>query len=644
MIPVFEILGAYVLGLGLIVISWITGRILFRRMYLDSFELLFLGYLLILSCYAVAKTCGKTIALLVFLWIIAYSLIFLTKEATITVCKNDRVLINSVFIWTILFLIKLINFWNSQYGLPNLLFADYPNYMKLAESFQITGNENALGHRNVLFDNLNFLQPYRTHDLWLPSLGLDLIKARTIVVWELFYTPMVYFFASLSIFNISRRFKLSNVLSVMFSILIIFAFSGNWFRAIINLTSSINNGSYDPIGIISYPKLAVVYAIILHVIYLFHKKEYLRSIFFSCSTFLLVQSTLAVIPLIILFVIYIVFVKRHQPLGLDLKHKQAIVSILTIIVLFLLVYLNQSKVESMAIGLTSSNITNFSHYHYFFILFLKKWILMIWTYFWLPIMMTLTLLLFSKPHVNQFQHLIIILMIYSISTSVYAFYSNVGDSYQFVSNLFGPLIYSIIIFIFLASEQILKRPVIFRTVFVVFCSISVFTYASNSISKVHEKRLSSHSKSFLIQAEAILASLDSPYGIMYYDDVNSIPSREDFPLHEARFLKLFGRNYDVFNINALEIPSIEKDSLISKYSVYKKRSALSIYQRNEYFNIDSHNINLENQFVEDKNISYCLTLTKPSRLPRWLKNRFKKYIYDEQTRIYLIYNSRVGND
>lgn len=644
MIPVFEILGAYLLGLGLIIISWFTGKSVFRRMYLDSFELLFLGYLLVLSCYAVAKTYGNTIALLLLLWIIAYSLIFLTKESSNTVFKNDRVLINSAYIWTILFLIKLVNFWNVDYGLPNLLFADYPNYMKLAESFQITGNENALGHRNVLFDNLNFLQPYRTHDLWLPSLGLDLIKARTIVIWELFYTPLVYFFASLSIFNISRRFNWSIFRSIMFSIILIFAFSGNWFRAIINLSSSINNGSYDPIGIIAYPKLAVVYAIILHVIYLFYKKEYLRSIFFSCSMFLLVQSTLAVIPIIILFVLYRILVKRHQPLDLGLKHKHAIIVILTLIVLFLIVYLNQSKVEAMAIGLTSSDITNFSDYNYFFILFLKKWVLMVWTYFWLPIMLTLTLLLFSKPHINKFRYLIVILTIYSISISVYAFYSNVGDSYQFVSNLFGPLIYSIIIFVFLASEQILKRPLIFRMVFIVFCSISVFTYASNSISKVHDKRLSSHSKSFLIQAESILASLDSPYGIMYYDDVNSIPSREDFPLHEARFLKLFGRNYDVFNINALEIPSDENDSLISKYSVYKKRSALSIYQRNEYFSIDSYNMNLENQFVEDKNISYCLTLTEPIRLPRWLRNRFKKYIYDEQSRIYLFYNSSVGND
>lgn len=173
-----NILFLYFLGLASLFFSYFVGLGLFCFRKVNLFMGLFLGYLLLIVGYAVVKGGGNSLGILVLLWIIGYFFIIEKAKDKKRISKKETLEQLGIIslIWTMIFALKANYFWNFEYDLPNLLFIDNEFYMKVAEGYNWSGNENAMGLKNVLFPFLNFAQPYRINDFWLVSLGLDLSK------------------------------------------------------------------------------------------------------------------------------------------------------------------------------------------------------------------------------------------------------------------------------------------------------------------------------------------------------------------------------------------------------------------------------------------------------------------------------------
>lgn len=633
--PLSEIVTIYFAGLIFLYVSLSLGFLFQRWIRMGLFEQLFLGYLVLLCSYAIIKTSFQTIALLIPIWLVLYLLLFRDR-----LCLNVKLIdvksqiLSVTIIWTLIYVLKAFYFWNYSFDLPNLLFADYPNYIKIAEGFQLSGHENALGHRNVLFAELNFLQPYRTNDLWLPSLGLDLTNFGSYYIWGLFYTPLVWTLASISVYSVlsNIRFKAYRIL---LSVLALFAFSGSWYRGLINKVLEVNQGSYDPIGIIAYPKLAIVFAMLFMVLKNVMTGKINKAAFQLILLVFLVQSTVAVIPVIYGLLFFLGVRDLWGKRRLKKSYFLLLASISFITILFGLIYFNSGLTEREVLQMTSLDILNNENFSEFLLVFLKKSLYIFLSYFWLSILLSIILIysMISKK-AQRYEILALTSVFYFSSTALYAWYANVGDAYQFSTNLFGPFVVTLIIYLLLDTNKSLFKKIVGHGVLIIvsiigFVQITRGSSAFNSPDKIYQ-----YSKQFLMTVGKTLPELQSPYGIIYYGKNEITPRREDFPLHEASFLKLFGRNYDVFNLNAANLTNEEYSADQQKYCVYAARQALNIYN-NTQSDISLNPTNsIEKNFLNTGKFSFCISKTPLSDLPIWISSRVELRIFDSESKIF----------
>ena len=288
------IISLYFFGLGLLLVSDFVGAIGFKFKKSNQFLQLFLGYLTLIASYAVVKGSGNSIGVFLLFWVLGY-LFFIKKAESFSKITRIEYLKNSAIIcllWTIIFVLKAAYFWNFDYNCPNLLWVDNEFYMKIAEGYNLSGHENAMGLRNLPFPFLDFAQPYRSNDFWLVSLGLDLTSFDTIYIWELVYSTILIFVCAFSFYELAKQ-KFKWYLAMALSVLVLFAFSGSWYREIINIFYSPNPGSYDPIGIIAYTKLALVFSILFQFYYHYEQSKKIEAVYLLILIPLLVQSTIA---------------------------------------------------------------------------------------------------------------------------------------------------------------------------------------------------------------------------------------------------------------------------------------------------------------------------------------------------------------
>jgi hypothetical protein len=634
---VSDIVQLYFLGLVFIIISDVVGLGLFRFRLRSVFFSVFLGYLVIIASYAIVKSNWNSVAILVLVWIIAYFFIIHKKEETLIIRKQEFFsrFVVIVFLWSIIFILKASCFWNSDYNSPNLLFIDYEFYMKIAEGYNLTGNENAMGLRNILFPYLNFAQPYRSNDFWLVSLGLDTTKYNTIYIWELFYSPILLFISSLSIYEIARS-KFNRNWSLLLSVLLLFAFSGNWYRDVINLLYSHNSGSYDPIGIIAYTKLAIVFSIIFHFFLKYEKGKKIEAVYLLILIPILVQSAIAFfvfIPLIILF--SLIQDKKLQAINFKKYLPLIVVFIFLAGGIYLFYSLNQQK-EQLYIGYSNSNILNNEKFIDLIIQFFKKSTLMFISYFWLSFLVASFLLFITKSLSKVLRQDLFVLMIfcYFTSTLVYAIYNKVGNAYQFLNNVFGPFVLALILYLFLQTpiSSVKGKIKIFLIVLISLLGMKQILGGNNVFHST--TRINYYDQEFIAQIKPILARLDYPFGIIYYGENLQNCYIEDFPQYDATFLKLFGRNYDVFNIEADSLKIDSNDESLQKLNVSISRNALNIWIRNSKRLPKSENISNREAFYNSYPFSFCISKKPKDSLPDFIKSDVTFVIQDATSKVY----------
>jgi hypothetical protein len=627
----------YFLGLIILLFSDSIGLVLFRFRTVSVYLGVLIGYLTLISSYALFKGDGNSVGIFVLLWLVVF-IFLIHKNKDLPLMKRQdyfqRLLIICV-LWSAIFLLKVSYFWNSEYNSPNLLFADYEFYMKIAEGYNLSGNENAMGLRNLLFPFLDFAQPYRSSDFWLVSLGLDLTKIDTIYIWELFYSTMLLFICSLSLFVLlSRKFNL--FVSLVLSVLLLFAFSGHWYRDVINLLFSHNSGSYDPIGIVAYTKLAIVFSVLFQFFLKYEMGKKMEAVYLLMLIPVLVQSAIAVFVLIPLIILFFLIQDRKLKVNNFKKYLPLIVVFTFLVVgIFLFYSLNQQK-EQLYMGYSNLKISNNESIVGLIAQFFKKSTLMFISYFWLSFLLA-TFLLFSTKSLSKVlrqELFVLMLLCYFCSTLVYALYNKIGDAYQFSTNVFGPFVLALIIYLFIQTPINTLLGKLKMSVLLLISILGMIQIMGGSNVFHSTTRINYYSKEFIAEVKTVLPRLDYPLGIIYYGEDLQEYSKEDFPQHDATFLKLFGRNYDVFNIEADSLKLNNTDASLQKLNASISRNALNVWIRNSKQMPKSGKISNREAFYKSYPFSFCISKKPKDSLPDFIKSDVEKVFKDKKAKVY----------
>lgn len=637
------ILSLYFLGLLLLLVADFLGATLLKFKKSNQFIQLFLGYLTLIGSYAVVKGSGNSIGVFVLFWVFGYLFFIKQEESFSKITRIDyfKNLGSISFLWTIVFLLKVTYFWNFDYNCPNLPFVDYSFYMKIAEGYHLSGHENAMGLRNLLFPFLDFAQPYRSSDFWLVSLGLNLTPFATIYVWELFYSTILIFVCAFSLFEVLKR-KFNFYVSLFLAVLILFAFSGQWYRDLINIVYSPNPGSFDPIGIIAYTKLALVFSVLFQFYFNYEMAKKIEAIYLLILIPLLVQSAIAFFVLSVLIIVYNLTknktndIKRHIPLIL--------IFLCLVVGVFIFYSLNLQK-EQLYSGISNLNISNNDSLLNLIVQFFKKSTLMFISYFWLSMLIVMLLLFFDKSLAKGYRIEFGLVMIFCFfsSTLVYAIYNKMGDSYQFSTNVFGPFVLSLMIYLFINTSL---NSVFGKAKIVMIMLISILgvfqIFGGNNV--FHSTtRIQYFDKKFISLVKETLPQLKYPLGIIYYGENLQDQSKEDFPLHDAAFLKLFGRNYDVFNIEADSLKINRTDASLQKLNASISRNALNIWIKNTKKTAKFDSISNREQFYKSYPFSFCISRKPKDSLPNFIKIDVEKVIKDKNSKVYFYTLERNAN-
>lgn len=641
-----DIVILYFLGLVFMIISDAVGLSLFKFRSTSVFFSVFFGYLTIIASYAIVKSNWNSVAILLFIWITAYFFLIHKREDIPFIRKQDFIqrFVVIIFLWSIIFILKASYFWSSEYNCPNLLFVDYEFYMKIAEGYNLTGNENVMGLRNILFTYLNYAQPYRSNDIWLASFGLDITNYDTIYIWELFYTPILLFISSLSIYEIVRK-NFNIYWSLLLSVLLLFAFAGQWYRDVINLLYSHNGGAYDPIGIIAYTKLAIVFSIVFQFFLKYEMGKRIEAIYLLILIPILVQSAIAffvLIPLIILFCI----IQDGKLKAENFKKYLPLVLIFTILVggIFIFYFLNQQR-EQLYMGNTNSNISNNENVVSLIVQFFKKSTLMFISYFWLSFLLASFLLFNTKTlsKVLRQELFVLMLLCYFSTTLVYAIYNKVGNAYQFSTNVFGPFVLALIIYLFIQTPINTLLGKLKMAVLLLISTLGMTQIMGGSNVFHSTTRINYYDKEFIAKIKIVLPKLNYPLGIIYYGENLQNYYGEDFPLYDATFLKLFGRNYDVFNIEADSLKLYNANESLQKLNASISRNALNIWIRNSKQMPKFGEYSNREVFYKSYPFSFCISKKPKDSLPDFIKSDVEKVFNDKKAKVYFYILDRKTN-
>jgi hypothetical protein len=642
-----DIIALYFLGLATLLLSDFLGLGLFRFRNSNVFISLFIGYLVLIATYALFKANFNSVGVFVLIWIFGYVYLFRNSNEYSLIKRREylqRLLIVSS-LWTIIFVLKASCFWNFDYNAPNMLFIDNEFYMKVAEGYHLTGHENALGLKNVLFPFLNFAQPYRSSDFWLVSLGLDFTKIDTIYIWELFYSTIIIFLCALSLFEVLKR-KFNLVVSLLVSVLLLFAFSGQWFRFFTELIYPNHAGGFDPIGILAYTKLAIVFAVYFQFFLKYEDGKKVEALYLLVLIPLLVQSTIALFLIVFFILLFCLFQERK-----DLRKGISIYLPLFLFFIFLSIgfllfyYFNQQK-EQLYLGNTNLNVSNTSGSVDFVMQFFKKSTLLFIAYYWLSFLLVTVLLMGTKSLKKEFRLdlFVILLLWYFSSILVYVKFNKIGDAYQFATNVFGPFVLSLLIYLLLSTpiKSVLGKIKLCLLIAISLLGANEMIGGTNFFHST--SRIKYYDKVFIHEVENRLLELNYPYGLIYYGDDLQLHDKEDYPMHDAAFLKLFGRNYTVFNIEADSLKRETLDPSNQKRNVFIQGNALNIWLRNSQQLSKTNKKLTRKDFYDAYPFSFCISKISKDSLPDFIQLDVVSTLKDTKSKIYFYTLARKSKE
>ena len=641
-----DIATLYFLGLVTLLLSYFLGLGLFRFRSGNVFLSFFLGYLLIIATYALFKARFNSVGIFVLLWVLGYIFVIGKQKESPLIQKKEYTqhLLVISSLWTLIFTLKASFFWNSAYNCPNLLFIDNEFYMKIAEGYHLSGNENAMGLKNTLFPFLNFAQPYRTNDFWLVSLGLDLTTIDTIYIWELFYSTIIIFICSLSLFTVlKKKFNLWG--SLVLSVLLLFAFSGQWYRSLSDLIYPNHSGGYDPVGIIAYTKLAIVFAVFFQFFSKYERGKKTEAIYLLLLIPLLIQSTIAILLMVFLMVLFCLFQERES-LKKSMAAYWSLIGLFAFLSIgFLLFYYFNQQQEQMYIGNSHLNVSNNGTIVDFILQFFKKSTLLFISYYWLSFLLAIILLMSTKSVKKEFRKelFVFLLLCYLSSILVYAKFNAIGDAYQFTTNVFGPFVLALIIYLFIQTPINTSLGKIKLSILILVAVLGAKEMIGGNNFFHSTSRINYFDKEFIDEVKTVLPQLNYPYGLIYYGEDLQNHDKEDYPMHDAAFLKLFGRNHTVFNIEADSLKMDFLDSSNQKRNGFIKGNALNIWLYNSRRLSKTKEKRDRSDFYDAYPFSFCISRKSKDSLPDFIKSDVEKVFKDKNSKVYFYTLDRKTN-
>jgi hypothetical protein len=282
-------------------------RKFFDDAYLNAFLQIIFGFMLTISCYALFKTSGKSImVLLLLLLVFQYGYLKMRPDTQWyrKICITDVKTIALFFGFAIVFLgVQLLRHDYFNPDIMKLGWSDYVFYSDLAESFNVYGIEK-VGSWDNYFNSESLVYkanpiPYHYFEIWTQALFLNTTFNNGVFVFIYVFTPFICALVALGFFVLGRSLlKITSIYKT--PILLLSAILMPFFMGKLPFLGS---GFID--NLIYFPRNYMFY-ILFVCFFLFYRKGYKRvALYFlallSCVNILYLPTVSTVLVLLAVF-------------------------------------------------------------------------------------------------------------------------------------------------------------------------------------------------------------------------------------------------------------------------------------------------------------------------------------------------------
>jgi hypothetical protein len=156
-------------------------------------------------------------------------------------------------------------------------------------------------------------------------------------------------------------------------------------------------------------------------------------------------------------------------------------------------------------------------------------------------------------------------------------------------------------------------------------------------------RITYYDKAFIDRMKTVLPQLRYPLGIIYHGGDLQKFAKEDYPQWDTAFLKLFGRNYDVFNIEADSLKMDYLDKFNQKFNVSIQKNALNMWHYNSKRLVKNKEKETRKEFYATYPFSFCISKKVKEELPDYIQSDIVSIIKDNRSQIYFYTLKRRNN-
>lgn len=506
-----------------------------KKSYLHG---LIIGHIILTSSSALMFTGFNTVAIFNIPLIVYYTKL-IPQSNSLNIDTKNRIqqLIPIFTLFTLVFISKYFFAYSEFYQHYNAPASDHTTYMKIAEYFVLTGNENTMTSKNILFD-LHFNTPYRFNETWLSAIYLKLTTLDTVVIFENIVWVINYSLVIITIYELFlKKLKTSTFLKI---------FSAFAFLFFTIYYTNDYSGIPFYYSVSGFPKLSINYVLITLLIHHYVNKEY--DLAYTSFTFLFIFSPISLFVPIILAILIIT-----DKQGNYIKRLCKYLGYISLVIFY---YAYQQKVmeEQIGIDIFSKPIKLLIYIHNFYH---KDLLLSFVPYIFILLCTVFIQYKIGVVWIKEKTKPIILLMIVSCigAYSTYCIFNFViHDGYQFCTNYLS-VYFNIALFsllhILIPEIKNYRLRSLYITLLIGFLSYGIYYNYVNEKMYTSRNSLNGHSKYFISEVSSILMNeIKQPIGI--YLPIDSIGGRSEIYENKEHlwFLSTIGRNMDVINLNA----------------------------------------------------------------------------------------------
>ena len=581
---------------------------------------LIIGYFIVASTAALVTTHGITLAWGVWLVLVIMYIKrdkFTFQSLHTKVSSTDRKdYVVAFILFTVCYVSRCLVHYNYENGLSNIPYRDYVFYINYAEYFFKTGIENKLTSKNLLFDGLHFIEPYRFQDAWPMSLFMAATNFASIDIYYLALYPVHFFMAAFAMYFVLRQFVpgYRTALLIMLSFLFLFYQSSAFWPYKIGVMM---------MGLAGYTKLWLHFTCIGVCVYMFSQKQIEFGIGLLALLFFTVPVTLA-IPLFIGALTVITLVKSR-------KINTYYLYLSATFVLYAIYLWIGKDMEKEMLQIDSSGISVLGTWKSYVQAASYKALIISYI---LPSLLVYLILRYVDKD-KQFVDLRTVYILTFICITGYLAYivlNNTNDSVQLFANVASPIGAVVSFAGIVYGVSLIKRKLLRVVALSIFTGVCTYECTLAHTGSEHYARhdiTRSFDRQFIEKCREVLRNkTTNPVGIYYPTEGYGTVSEQHVREIEYNMTLLLGRYYDVVNIKG--------DSVLFDENRYTKidrdwhRMAVNIYGKKNKLST-----NKELDFIKYCNIQYMITYRDRTTLPEWITGLVTDELKDPKSGVFM---------